>query len=173
MKGHDGMTILQLKKVLKHAKYRYPGMASMKKADLIVSMKKRGMWETGRAKRTGGAPTHRTGKNKKTKKYLPVQGIKGKPQAKPGHRNMAKLGPKSVREQNKILERWVQRRQRRYEGLTSLNYADPCKLLREWFELKEEHKDFPTMEKIGADANTKFKHMDNEIVIKWLKQNGE
>ena len=64
-KGHSGMTLVQLRKVLRRQKYRYPGMASMRKAALIESMKKRGMWETGKAKRTGGAPTHRSSKNKK------------------------------------------------------------------------------------------------------------
>ena len=44
MKGHDGMKLPELKKVVRAQKFRYPGMLTMKKADLIRNMKKRGMW---------------------------------------------------------------------------------------------------------------------------------
>jgi len=49
MKGHDGMKLPELKKVVRAQKLRYPGMLTMKKADLIRNMKKRGMWESGKA----------------------------------------------------------------------------------------------------------------------------
>tara|TARA_R110002096_G_scaffold185057_1_gene363693 strand:+ start:53 stop:340 length:288 start_codon:yes stop_codon:yes gene_type:complete len=61
MKGHDGMKLPELKKVVRAQKFRYPGMLTMKKADLIRNMKKRGMWESGKA--PGGPKSMR----KKTK----------------------------------------------------------------------------------------------------------
>ena len=74
MKGHDGMKLPELKKVVRSQDTRYPGMLTMKKADLIRNMKKRGMWETGKATRTGGAP--KKGKNVKSEKgkHKPVEG---------------------------------------------------------------------------------------------------
>ena len=63
MKGHDGMKLPELKKVVRAQEFRYPGMLTMKKADLIRNMKKRGMWESGTAK--GGPKSMR--KKPKTK----------------------------------------------------------------------------------------------------------
>ena len=59
MKGNDMMLLPQLKKVVRSQDIRYPGMLSMKKADLIRNMKKRGMWESGMAR--GGPKSARAG----------------------------------------------------------------------------------------------------------------
>ena len=66
MKGHDGMKVTELKKIVRSHDTRYPGMLSMKKADLIRNMKKRGMWESGKAK--GGPKSLRKKKEVKKEK---------------------------------------------------------------------------------------------------------
>ncbi len=75
MKGHDGMKLPELKKVVRSQDTRYPGMLTMKKADLIRNMKKRGMWESGKAKKSG-EKAHKKGKNVKSAKgkHKPVEG---------------------------------------------------------------------------------------------------
>ena len=64
MKGNDTMKVAELKKVVRAQDTCYPGMLTMKKADLIRNMKKRGMWESGKAK--GGPKSMR-------KKKAPVK----------------------------------------------------------------------------------------------------
>ena len=68
MKGHDGMKLPELKKVVRSQDIRYPGMLTMKKADLIRNMKKRGMWESGKAK---GGPKSLRGKKKDKTHTMP------------------------------------------------------------------------------------------------------
>ena len=68
MKGHDGMKVTELKKIVRSHDIRYPGMLTMKKADLIRNMKKRGMWESGKAK--GGPKSLRKKKEVKKKEKM-------------------------------------------------------------------------------------------------------
>jgi len=75
MKGHDGMKVAELKKVVRSHDTRYPGMLSMKKADLIRNMKKRGMWESGKAK---GGPKSLRKKKEATHKMPDGTKMKGK-----------------------------------------------------------------------------------------------
>tara|TARA_R110002050_G_scaffold11144_2_gene37895 strand:+ start:279 stop:533 length:255 start_codon:yes stop_codon:yes gene_type:complete len=71
MKGNDMMKLPELKKIVRSQDIRYPGMLTMKKADLIRNMKKRGMWESGKAK--GGPKSMRKKPAKK-----PAKGKKSK-----------------------------------------------------------------------------------------------
>ena len=67
MKGNDTMKVAELKKIVRSQDIRYPGMLTMRKADLIRNMKKRGMWESGKAK---GGPKSMRKKKEPTKKKI-------------------------------------------------------------------------------------------------------
>ena len=82
MKGNDTMKVAELKKVVRAQDIRYPGMLTMKKADLIRNMKKRGMWESGKAK---GGP-----KSMRKKKDAPVKKPKKKSKLDKGQKDFLK-----------------------------------------------------------------------------------
>jgi hypothetical protein len=58
-KPHSHMTISELKHYIRsHGLHRAKIKLSQNKAGLVADLKKHGHWESGKAKRTGGAPTH-------------------------------------------------------------------------------------------------------------------
>tara|TARA_R110002167_G_scaffold359075_2_gene575464 strand:- start:2504 stop:3502 length:999 start_codon:yes stop_codon:yes gene_type:complete len=59
-KPNDTWSIKQLRDYVTSKKLNKPAIKlSMGKADLVAGLKKHGHWESGKAKRTGGAPTHK------------------------------------------------------------------------------------------------------------------
>ena len=77
MKGNDMMRLPELKKVVRSQDIRYPGMLTMKKADLIRNMKKRGMWESGKAK--GGPKSKRVSQAQFNKSRSKLKKMVAKP----------------------------------------------------------------------------------------------